>query len=70
MVICKKFDMKSVGDGQKHHVVLFSIILILIKKRMYSLPALCLRGEFCDLLLVNAADLPGPLGALGVGGVA
>ena len=36
---------------------------------MFSLPALCLWGEFCNLLLVDAADLPGPLGALGVGGV-
>ena len=34
---------------------------------MFSLPALCLWGEFCNLLLVNAAHLPGPLGALGVG---
>ena len=33
-------------------------------------PALGLRGELGDLLLVEAAHLPGPLGALGVGGVA
>ena len=25
---------------------------------MVSLPALCLRGKFCNLLLVDAADLP------------
>ena len=33
---------------------------------MVSLPALCLRGKFCDLLLVNTADLPRPLVALDV----
>ena len=37
---------------------------------LVCVPALGLRGELGDLLLVEAADLPGPLGALGVGGVA
>ena len=34
------------------------------------IPALGLRSEFCDLLPADVAHLPGPLGALGVGGVA
>ena len=45
---------------------LFSDII----KGSLCLPALGLRGELGDLFLVEAAHLPGPLGALGVGGVA